>query len=168
MRIYVRKNYKRISQYSFRVSIIRTNAGRLNQSRERKMCHYYIIISSAHLAKLVFRGRVEWDFEGIRTGREGGLACQSDAIRGKLCNNICACVSLCLCVWKIARKLNLSPVVVLHKGGFSLFILLKLNNVKLTLWEQHSAGAWYFAPARSHAQGSLRDSRSDGCEADPS
>ena len=33
----------------------------------------------------------------------------------------------------IARELNLSPVVVLHKAVFSLFVLLKRNNVKLTL-----------------------------------
>ena len=67
----------------------------------------------------------------------------SDAIKGKLCYNTSISTSLCLCVCRIARELNLSPVVVLHKGVFSLFILLKRNNVKLTLWEQHSTGAWW-------------------------
>ena len=51
MLIYVRKNYKRISQYSFRVSVIeQTQGDSTNYEKEKCAITTLIIISSAHLA----------------------------------------------------------------------------------------------------------------------
>ena len=47
---------------------------------------------------------------------------------GKLRYHLSISTFLCLCIWRIARELNLSSVIVLHRGDFSLFMLLKLRS----------------------------------------
>ncbi len=74
-----------------------------------------------------------------------GANCEASSLKtGKLRYYTSIFTFLCLCIWRIARVLNHSSVIVLRKGDLSLFMLLKLRSQcmltqdKLTmLREQH-------------------------------